>query len=138
MKETVRTGLWGVTIPFNILFPTSEEATWVSVCENSDAEEVALTKRSDRDIVDLVDLVATLIGLHGAIADDTSHRVGFGVLEASRRNCESSKVIVDVVAGFNDEVWGEMVIEVAASGMGGGLCGVTIDDTSTKGELFNA
>lgn len=118
------------------MFPTSGEAAWVSVCENPEAEEVALTKRSDR----VVDLVAPLItrGLN-RIAGDTSLRVRFEVLEVSRRNWESSKVIVDIVAGFDVEVWGEMVIEVAASSLaGGGLCGVTTDDTSTKGGLFNA
>lgn len=102
---------------------------------------MALTKRSDRVIVDLVDLVAPFItrGLLGSIADDTSYGVGFEVLEVSRKNWESSKFIVDVVAGFDVEVWGEMIIEVAASSLaGGGLCGVTTDDTSTKGELFNA
>ena len=77
---------------------------------------MALTKRSDRVIVDLVDFVApfTTRGLHGAIADDTSYRVEFDV---SR---ESSKVTVDIVAGFDVEVWGEMVVEVAASSLAGG------------------
>ena len=111
------------------------------MCENPDAEEVALTKRSDRVIVDLVDLVAPIItrGLHGAIAGDTSYRVGFEVLEVSGRHWESSKVVGDVVAGFNVEIWGEMVTGVGASSLaGGGLCGVSTNDISTKDELFNA
>lgn len=115
MKERLHTGFRGITIPFSTLFPTSGEAAWISVCENPDEDEVALTKRSDRVMVDLVDLVGPFItrGLHGAIADDTSYRVGSEVLEVSRES------IVDVVAGFDVEVWGEMVIEVAASRLAG-------------------
>jgi hypothetical protein len=97
---------------------------------------VALTKRSDRVIVDLVDLVAPFKarGLKGSAIE----KVGFEVLEASRRNWESSKVVVDVVTGFDVEVWGEMVIELAASNLAGdGLCDVSADGSSTKGELFN-
>ena len=123
------------------MFPTSGETAWISVCENPDAEEVALTKRSDRVVVDLVDLMAPFKtrGLNGSTADDTSVRVEFEVLEVFRRNCESSKVIVGVVASFDVEVWGEMVIEVGASSLaGGGLCDVTTGGTSIKGELFNA
>lgn len=100
-----------------------------------------MTKRSDRVMVDLVDLAAFKTrGLNGsATADGTSYRVGFEVLEVSRRNWESSKVIVGVVAGFDVEVWGEMVIEVVASSLAGGeLCDVATGGTSTKGELFNA
>ena len=100
---------------------------------------MALTKRSDRVIVDLVDLVGPLKtrGLNGsAIVDDTSYNVGVEVLEVSR-NWESSEVVVDVIAGFDVEVWGDMVLELAASNLaGGGLCDVTID-ASTKGELSN-
>ena len=83
--DSLHTGLWGVTIPFNNLFPTSGEPAWISFCENPDAEDVALTKRSDRDMEDLVDLVAPFItrGLNGAIDNDTPFRVGFEVLEAS-------------------------------------------------------
>ena len=78
-----------------------------------------MTKRSDRVMVDLVDFVApfTTRGLHGASADDTSYRVGFEALDVSR---ESSIVTVDIVAGFDVEVWGEMVVEVAASSLAGG------------------
>ena len=101
-----------------------------------------MTKRSDRVIVDLVDLVGPLKtrGLNGsAITDEASYEVEFEVLEVSRRNLESSKVIVGVVPGLDDEVWGELVTEVAASSLaGGGLCDVTTDGTSTKSELFNA
>ena len=91
-------------------------------------------------MVDLVDLVAPFIttrGLHGAMADDTS--VGFEDLELSRGDWESSKVIGDMVARFDVEVWGEMVMEAVASSLaGGGLCGVTTDGISTNGELFDA
>ena len=103
-----------------------------------------MTKRSDRVIVDLVGLVAPFKtrGLNGSVfADDSSYEVGFEVLlvEVSRRNWISSKVIVGVVADFDVEVLGEMVIEVATSSLaGGGLCDVAIGGNSTEGELFDA
>jgi len=72
--------------------------------------------------------------LRGAIADDTSSGVEFETLGESRRGWKSSKVLVDVVEGFNVEVLGEMATGVAASGTADGdLCGVT----SSKGKLFD-
>ena len=101
-----------------------------------------MTKRSDRVIVDLAGLVGPLKtrGLNGS---DTSNEVGFEVLEVSRRNWESSKVVADVVAGSDVEVWGEMLIEMlielAASNLAvDGLWDVTTDGSSTKGALFSA
>lgn len=97
-----------------------------------------MTKRSDRVIVDLAGLVGPLKtrGLNGS---DTSNEVGFEVLEVSRRNWESSKVVADVVAGSDVEVWGEMLIELAASNLAvDGLWDVTTDGSSTKGALFSA
>ena len=97
-----------------------------------------MTKRSDRVIVDLAGLVGPLKtrGLNGS---DTSNEVGFEVLEVSRRNWESSKVVADVVAGSDVEVWGEMLIELATSNLAvDGLWDVTTDGSSTKGALFSA
>lgn len=124
-------------MPFNILFPTSGDSTagWMSICENPDTEEVALTKRSDR----VIDRVAPFItrGLGGAIVDDTSSRVEFEVSKAAGRGWESSKV--DIVVGFEVEVWEEMETEVAASSLAGGALRCVIgDDISSKGELFDA
>ena len=100
-----------------------------------------MTKRSDRVMGDLVDLVGPLKtrGLNGSVIADTSYEVGFEVLEVSRMNWESLDVIVGVVAGFDIDVWGDLVIEVVASSLvGDRLCDVTTDGTSSKGDLFNA
>jgi hypothetical protein len=79
-------------------------------------------------------------GLNGsAIADGTLYKVGFDVLQVSRRFLKSWLVMVYVVSGFHVGVWGELVIEVAASSLsGGGLCDVTLDGASTKGGSLNA
>ena len=106
--------------------------------EDIDTEELALTKTSERLMARVTPFITR--GLGGAIVGDNSSTVDFEVLEVSRRDWESSKVNI---AGCNGEVWEGIETEFAASSLAGGglcgeLCGVTADDTSSKGQLFDA